>query len=65
VVEYLKLICCKFTAELASENKFENRIIVGEVMAKSLVSCFILTHCVAVVVVVVVERLRTGGGQVG
>ena len=24
--------------------KFENRIIVGEVMAKSLVSCFFLTH---------------------
>ena len=24
--------------------KFENRIIIGEVMAKSLVSCFFLTH---------------------
>jgi len=26
------------------EKKFENRIIVGEVMAKSLVFCFFLTH---------------------
>ena len=29
--------------------KIENRIIVGEVMAKSLVSCFFLTHGVHVV----------------
>jgi len=26
------------------KKKFENRIIVGEVMAKSFVSCFFLTH---------------------
>ena len=37
--------CCRFTTESASEKKFENRIIGNEVMAKSLVSCF-LTHCV-------------------
>jgi len=34
-------ICCKFIAELASEKNFENRIIVTEVMAKSLVSVFL------------------------
>ena len=34
---------CKFTAESDSEKNFENRIIIGEVMTKSLVSCF-LTH---------------------
>ena len=34
---------CKFTTESAREKNLENRIIVGEVMAKSLVSCF-LTH---------------------
>ena len=43
MVEYLNRICCKFTTESISKKKFENRIIVGEVMAKSLVSCF-LTH---------------------
>ena len=37
-------ICCKFTTESVSEKKIENRIIVGEVMAKSLVFCFFLTH---------------------
>jgi len=38
-------ICCKFTAESASEIFFENRIIVSEVMAKSLVSCFFDSRC--------------------
>jgi len=38
-----KHVCCKFTTESASE-KFENRLIFGEVMGKSLVSCFLLTH---------------------
>jgi len=33
----------KITDELASEKNFDNRIIFTEVMAKSLVSCF-LTH---------------------
>jgi len=37
-----------FTTESASEKKFENRIIVSEVMAKSLVCCF-LTHGVHVI----------------
>jgi len=31
---------CKFITESASEKSFENRIIVSEVMGKSLVSCF-------------------------
>ena len=37
----------KFVANLLQSlivKKFENRIIIGEVMAKSLVSCFFLTH---------------------
>ena len=34
------ILCCKFTTESASEKNCENRIIVSEVMAKSLVSCF-------------------------
>ena len=36
-------VCCKFTSESTSEKKFENRLTFGEVMGKSLVSCF-LTH---------------------
>jgi len=36
--------CCKFNTESASERfLFENRLTFGEVMGKSLVSCF-LTH---------------------
>jgi len=38
-----------FKHESASEKKIENRIIVGEVMAESLVSCFFLTHGVVLV----------------
>jgi len=45
MVEYLNRICCKFTTESVSKKKFENRLIFGEVMGKSLVSCF-LTHSV-------------------
>ena len=37
--------CCKFTTESDNEKKFENRLILGEVMGKSFVSCF-LTHSV-------------------
>jgi len=32
--------CCKFTTKSVSEKKFENRLIFGEVMGKSLISCF-------------------------
>ena len=48
MVEYLNII---FFANLLMSplvKKIENRIIVGEVMAKSLVSCFFLTHGVHV-----------------
>ena len=44
-------MCCKFTAESTGEKNFENRIVVGEVMAKSLVSCFFLTHGVVIVAI--------------
>jgi len=37
--------------ESKSEKKFENQLIFGEVMGKSLVSCF-LTHSVVVIVAV-------------
>ena len=42
----LNTICCKFTAESDSEKKNENRLTFGEVIGKSLVSCFFLTHSV-------------------
>ena len=38
--------CCKFTTKSVSEKKFENRLIFGEVMGKSLISCFFLTDSV-------------------
>jgi len=38
-------LCCKFTTESVSEKKCGNRLIFGEVIGKSLVSCF-LTHSV-------------------
>jgi len=41
--------------------KIENRIIVGEVMAKSLVSCFFLTHGV----VFWCQRSASNAGGVG
>ena len=44
MVEFLNRVRCKFPTESASEKICENRIIIGEVMAKSLVSCFFLTH---------------------
>ena len=50
--------CRKFTTESASEKNFENRIIVSEVMAKSLVSCF-LTHGVVCVFLILNVKLRT------
>jgi len=45
MVEYLNTILLQITAKSVSEKKFENQLIVGEVMDKSLVSCF-LTHSV-------------------
>jgi len=33
-------VCCKFTTKSASEIFFENRLIFGEIIGKSLVSCF-------------------------
>jgi len=37
-----------FTTESASEGIVKNRLLFGEVMGKSLVSCFLLTHGVYV-----------------
>jgi len=41
-----KYDCCKFTTESVCENFFfENRLIFGEVIGKSLVSCFFDSQC--------------------
>jgi len=40
-------VCCKFTTESVSEKSFENRLIFGEVMGKTLMSSF-LTHSVEI-----------------
>jgi len=40
VLVYLNMICFKFIAESGSEKNFENRLTFGEVIGKSLVSCF-------------------------
>jgi len=45
MVEYLNKICCKFTTESVTEKSLKIGKIFGEVMGKSLVSCF-LTHIV-------------------
>ena len=39
-------LAAKFTTESVSEKKFENRLIFGRVIGKSLMSCFFLTHSV-------------------
>ena len=41
-----KFVANLFTTESASEKNFENRIIVSEVMAKSLASCFFDSRCI-------------------